>query len=69
MMFTRIRFVCLLLIVVPGLVFGQYGRPRRDARSGLPTVLGQAGGDVPRALRSIDKRRSVIDAGEDRSAF
>ena len=64
---SRIRVVCLLLAVLPGLLFGQYGRPRRGRSVG--TTNGIPGATPPvtfrGALRSIDKKEIVIDAGED----
>jgi len=67
-MLSRIRFVCLLLAVLPGLVFGQYGRQRRGrsmgtATDGIPGVTPVV--TFRGTLRSIDKKEIVIDAGED----
>jgi hypothetical protein len=68
-MLSRIRIVCLLLLVVPGLVFAQYGYPRRTRRtmgpnngvpSGITPVVTMRG-----ALRLIDKKKIAIDASED----
>src|SRR6266550_3561393 len=67
-MLNRIRLICLLLVVAPGLVFGQYGRPRRG-RSVGPSTNGIPGATPAvtfrGTLRSIDKKEIVIDAGED----
>jgi hypothetical protein len=57
-----------LLVVLPGLVFGQYGRPRRGTRptgttNGIPGATPAV--TFRGALRSIDKKEIVIDAGED----
>jgi hypothetical protein len=64
----RLRILCVLLVVVPGLVFAQYGRPRRTRSIGPnngvpdgPTPLVTMRG----TLRSINKKDVVIDAGED----
>src|SRR5712692_12118223 len=66
-MLSRIRFVCLLFAVLPGLVVGQYGRPRRGrsvgTTNGIPGVTPAV--TFRGALRSIDKKEIVIDAGED----
>ena len=66
-MTSRIRVVCLLLVVLPGLVFAQYGRPRRGRSIGPGNnVPGVAPAVTFRGkLRSIDKKEIVIDAGED----
>jgi len=64
---SRIRFVCLLLVVLPGLVFGQYGRPRRGrsmgTTNGIPGVTPAVA--FRGTLRSIDKKEIVLDSGED----
>ena len=64
---SRIRFVCLLLVVLPGLVFGQYGRPRRGrsmgTTNGIPGVTPAV--TFRGTLRSIDKKEIVLDSGED----
>src|SRR5207237_894404 len=66
MMLHRIRLLCLLLIVVPGLVFGQYGRPRRGRSGPANGIPGATPAVTFRgSLRSIDKKEIVIDAGED----
>ena len=66
-MLSRIRFVGLLLVVLPGLVFGQYGRPRRGrsmgTTNGIPGVTPAV--TFRGTLRSIDKREIVLDSGED----
>ena len=66
-MLSRIRFVCLLLVVLPGLVFGQYGRPRRGRSTGpingIPGVTPAV--TFRGTLRSIDKKEIVLDSGED----
>jgi hypothetical protein len=70
-MLSRIRIVCLLLlVVVPGLVFAQYGYPRRTARRGVGPNNGVPSGITPLvtmrgALRLIDKKKIAIDASED----
>jgi hypothetical protein len=67
-MSLRIRSLCLLFAVLPGLVFAQYGRPRRTrtpgSNNGVPdgaTPLVSMRG----ALRSINKKDIVIDTGDD----
>jgi hypothetical protein len=67
-MAARIRIVCFLLVVLPGLVFAQYGRPRRTRSIGPNN--GAPEGATPLVtmrgvLRNIDKKKIVIDAGED----
>ena len=64
---TRVRFLCVLLMVLPGLVFAQYGRPRRGRSigpgNGVPGVTPAV--TFRGSLRSIDKKEIVIDAGDD----
>jgi hypothetical protein len=65
----RIRIVCLLLAVVPGLAFAQYGYPRRTRSTAGPNN-GVPSGITPLvtmrgALRMIDKKKIAIDASED----
>src|SRR4051794_21119296 len=65
---SKLRVACVLLIVLPALVFAQYGRSRRGGRSVGPTngIPGATPAVTFRgALRSIDKKEIVIDAGED----
>ena len=66
---SRIRTVCLLLVILPGLMFGQYGYPRRTRRTAGPNN-GVPNGITPvvtmrGALRLIDKKKITIDASED----
>ena len=66
-MSLRIRALSVFLLLLPGLVFAQYSRPRRGRmgpNNGVPdgvtpviTVRG--------VLRSINKKDIVIDSGED----
>src|SRR5438105_1714649 len=57
-----------LLVVLPGLLFAQYGRPRRP-RSPGPNNCAPNGATplitMRRSLSSIDKKAIVIDAGDD----
>jgi hypothetical protein len=70
---SRIRTVCLLFAVVPGLVFAQYGNPYGYPRQPRRTVgpnNGAPNGVTPLvtmrgALRLIDKKKIAIDASED----
>ena len=70
---SRIRNVCLLFVVVPGLAFAQYGNPYGYPRSTRRTAgpnNGVPNGVTPLvtmrgALRLIDKKRIAIDASED----
>ena len=60
--------LALLVALLPGLVFGQYGRSR-GRRSTVPNN-GVPEGAAPMVtlrgvLRSIDKKEIVIDSGED----
>jgi hypothetical protein len=64
----RIRSLCLLLLVVPGLVFGQLGYPRRTRSAGPNN--GAPNGITPLVtmrgtLRNLDKKQLVIAASED----
>ena len=64
----RIRCLCLLLLIVPGLVFAQLGYPRRTRSAGPNN--GAPNGITPLvtmrgALRLIDKKKIAIDASED----
>jgi hypothetical protein len=64
---SRIRIVCSLLLVLPGLVFAQYGYPRRTRSAGPNN--GVPNGITPLvtmrgALRGIDKKKITIDASE-----
>jgi hypothetical protein len=68
-MLSRIRIVGLLVVLVPGLVFAQYGYPRRTRRTAGPNN-GVPSGVTPvvtmrGALRLIDKKKIAIDASED----
>jgi len=68
-MLSRTRIAGLLLILVPGLVFAQYGYPRRARRTAGPNN-GVPSGITPLvtmrvALRLIDKNKIAIDASED----
>jgi hypothetical protein len=70
---SRIRTVCLLFVIVPGLVFAQYGNPYGYPRQPRRTVgpnNGAPNGVTPLvtmrgALRLIDKKKIAIDASED----
>jgi hypothetical protein len=69
-MSSRIRIVCLLLLVLPGLVLAQYGYgyPRRTRSAGPNN--GVPNGVTPLvtmrgSLRLIDKKKIAIDASED----
>jgi hypothetical protein len=67
---SRIRIVCFLVVLVPGLVFAQYGYPRRTARRTAGPNNGVPNGITPvvtmrGALRLIDKKKITIDASED----
>ncbi len=70
---SRIRIIGLSLVVVPGLVFAQYGNPygypRQTRRTAGPNN-GVPNGVTPLvtmrgALRNIDKKKIAIDASED----
>ncbi len=68
-MLSRIRIVCLLLLVLPGLMFAQYGYPRRT-RGTIGPNNGVPNGVTPLVtmrgtLRIIDKKKIAIDASED----
>ncbi len=68
-MLSRIRIFCILLVVLPGLVFGQYGYPRRTRRTvgpnnGVPNDISPVV-TMRGALRLIDKKKIAIDASED----
>lgn len=64
----RVRSLCLLLLVLPGLAFAQFGYPRRTrsagpnngAPSGVTPLVTMRG-----ALRILDKKQIVIAASED----
>jgi hypothetical protein len=70
---SRIRIVCLLLVVLPGLVLAQYGYPNgypRQTRRTTGPNNGVPNGVTPLvtmrgALRNIDKKKIAIDASED----
>ena len=70
---TRLRIVCLLLVVVPGLLVAQYGYPYgypRQPRRTIGPNNGAPNGVTPLvtmrgALRLIDKKKISIDASED----
>ena len=67
-MSRRVSTLFLALLLVPGLVFAQYGRARRPRSPGPNN--GVPNGATPLVslrgkLRSIDKKQVVIDAGED----
>ena len=64
----RIPSLCILFVVLPGLIFAQYGRSR-NTRS-TRTTTGTLDGATPPvsmrgALRSINKKDIVIDTGDD----
>jgi hypothetical protein len=68
-MLSRTSIVGLLLVILPGLVFAQYGYPRRTRQSAGPNN-GVPSGVTPLvtmrgALRLIDKKKIAIDASED----
>ncbi len=68
-----IRIVCLLVLALPGSVYGQYGYgyPRMPQRGrGIGPNNGVPDGATPLVsmrgtLRSIDKKKILIDASED----
>src|SRR6478735_5111499 len=65
---SRARILCLLLAILPALVFGQYSRQRRRGSPGPNN--GAPGGaspevDIHGVLRSINKKDIVIDTGDD----
>ena len=67
-MLLRIRPFCLLLLLLPGLTFAQYGYPDRT-RSARPSD-GAPNGVTPLVtmrgkLRTMDKKNITIDASED----
>jgi hypothetical protein len=66
----RIRIVCLLVLALPALVFGQYGYPRMQRGRRIGPNNGVPDGVTPLvslrgSLRSIDKKKVLIDTGED----
>jgi hypothetical protein len=60
--------LCLLLLVMPGLVFAQFGYPRRTRsagpNNGAPNVVTPLV-TMRGTLRNLDKKQIVIDASED----
>jgi hypothetical protein len=66
---SRLRDVCFLLALLPALSFGQYGYGRPRTRTIGPNN-GSPNAPVPPVelrgkLRDIDKKKIVIDCGED----
>ena len=70
---SKIRIICLLLLVVPGLALAQYGIPYgypRPVRRGVGPNNGGPNSVTPLvtmrgSLRLIDKKKIAIDASED----
>jgi len=66
---ARIRILCVTLLVLPGLLFAQYGRravrtigPNNGVPADIVPPIEMRG-----KLREIDKKKIVIEAGEDQS--
>jgi hypothetical protein len=62
----RIQIWCLLLGIVPALVFAQSGRTRRRGSSGQDISGASPEVNIHGSLRSISRKDIVIDTGDDR---